>query len=83
MCITYIEICSRLGLVERALGMFAEMRAAGPGSRMAPTVHAYTAAMRAATEGGKWHKALEIWRDMRSAGCQPTGAPLPGAAAWT
>jgi pentatricopeptide repeat protein len=40
---------------------------------MAPTVHAYTAAMRAATEGGRWVEALEIWDDMQRAGCQPTG----------
>lgn len=73
LCITYIEVCSRLGLFDRALQMYMEMRDAPVGSRMTPTVHAYTAAMRAATEGGKWHKALEIWGDMRKAGCEPTG----------
>eukprot|EP00967_Tisochrysis_lutea_P098456 scaffold145425_cov23-Tisochrysis_lutea.AAC.1 len=41
---------------------------------MAPTVHAYTAAMRAATEGGRWARALDIWADLRSSGCQATGA---------
>lgn len=49
------------------------MRDAPAGSPMAPTVHAYTAAMRAATEGGRWVEALEIWDDMQRAGCQPTG----------
>lgn len=49
------------------------MRDAPAGSPMAPTVHVYTAAMRAATEGGRWARALDIWEDMRRAGCQPTG----------
>lgn len=73
MCITYIEACSRQGLVDRALQMYNQMKDEGPSSRMAPTVHAFTAAMRAATEGGRWQKALEIWGDMKQAGCQPTG----------
>lgn len=44
---------------------------------MAPSVHAYTAAMRAASEGGRWEAALAIWEDMQQAGCKPTGALLP------
>jgi pentatricopeptide repeat protein len=32
--------------------------------------------MRAATEGGRWVEALEIWDDMQRAGCQPTGEQL-------
>ncbi|GIL54874.1 hypothetical protein Vafri_10569 [Volvox africanus] len=73
LCITYLELCTRLGLTDQALAMYGAMRAAPAGSRMAPTVHAYTAAMRAATEGGRWYRALEIWADMRTAGCEPTG----------
>ncbi len=36
-------------------------------------VHAYTAAMRAASEGGQWEAALAIWDDLVNAGCTPTG----------
>ncbi len=49
------------------------MRDAPPGSAMRPSVHAYTAAMRAATEGGQWARALGVWEDLRRSGCQPTG----------
>lgn len=56
--------------------MYQRMRGAPQNSKMAPTVHAYTAAMRAATEGGKWQKALEIWQDMGSAGVEPSGVLL-------
>ncbi|PNH05481.1 hypothetical protein TSOC_008251 [Tetrabaena socialis] len=73
LCITYLELCTRLGLTDQALAMYAAMRAAPAASRMAPTVHAYTAAMRAATEGGRWYRALDIWADMRTSGCEPTG----------
>eukprot|EP00879_Flechtneria_rotunda_P000900 GHRR01001027.1.p1 GENE.GHRR01001027.1~~GHRR01001027.1.p1 ORF type:complete len:1006 (+),score=494.19 GHRR01001027.1:90-3107(+) len=79
LCITYIEVCSRKGLADRALSMYAAMRAAPRGSKLAPTVHAYTAAMRAATEGGRWQKALEIWSDMTSAGVLPTGHAFAAA----
>jgi len=40
---------------------------------MAPTVHAFTTAMRAATEGGRWDKTLEIWKDIEKYGCHLTG----------
>lgn len=67
------QVCSRLGMVDAALNMYADMIAAPPGSKLSPTVHAYTAAMRAATEGGRWPRALDIWGDMRAAGVPPTG----------
>lgn len=67
------QVCSRLGRVDAALQMYADMRNAAPGSKLAPTVHAYTAAMRAATEGGRWTRALDVWADMRQSGCNPTG----------
>jgi pentatricopeptide repeat protein len=57
-----------------------QMRDAPKESRMAPSVHAYTAAMRAASEGGRWEAALAIWEDMQKAGCKPTGARLHRAA---
>ncbi|WIA14814.1 hypothetical protein OEZ85_003296 [Tetradesmus obliquus] len=79
LCITYIEVCSRKGLGERALAMYDAMRAAPKGSKLAPTVHAYTAAMRAATEGGAWQKALDIWADMTAAGVLPTGHAFAAA----
>lgn len=77
LCITYIELCARMGLTDQALGMYAQMLGAPSRGRMAPTVHAFTAAMRAATEGGRWTKALEIWEDMRRAGCEATGECSP------
>lgn len=55
-----------------------QMRDAPRDSRMAPSVHAFTAAMRAASEGGRWEAALAIWDDMQKAGCKPTGACMPG-----
>lgn len=73
MCTTLIEVCTRKGHTERALSMYTLMRDAEPSSKMAPSVHAYTAAMRAAAEGGLWQRALEIWKDMESAGCMPSG----------
>lgn len=57
------------------------MRDAPRDSRMAPSVHAYTAAMRAASEGGRWEAALAIWEDMQKAGCKPTGACSAGCTA--
>lgn len=61
-----------------------QMRDAPRDSRMAPSVHAFTAAMRAAAEGGRWEAALAIWDDMQKAGCKPTGAcqPAPVRPAW-
>lgn len=62
--------------MDRALSMYQDMRAAAPGSAMAPTVHTYTAAMRAAAEGGAWESALDIWKDMEAAGCRPSGRTM-------
>ena len=80
LCTTLIEVCGRRGDTDRALEAYAQMRDAPKESRMAPSVHAYTAAMRAASEGGRWEAALAIWEDMQKAACKPTGAPLPSAA---
>lgn len=73
MCTSLLEVCTRKGDTARALAMYDQMRDAPAGSRLAPSVHAYTAAMRAAADGGAWEKALCIWSDMVAAGCQPTG----------
>ncbi|KAK9827398.1 hypothetical protein WJX81_006751 [Elliptochloris bilobata] len=73
MCTTLIEVATRKGDTLRALAMYERMRAAPPGSRLVPSVHAFTAAMRAAAEGGAWERALEVWADMDAAGCRPTG----------
>lgn len=73
MCTTLIEVCARKGDTQRALDMYDRMRNSRPDSKMAPSVHAYTAAMRAAAEGGLWQKALDIWNDMEKARCKPTG----------
>ncbi|GAB4820675.1 hypothetical protein N2152v2_007721 [Parachlorella kessleri] len=73
LCTTLIEVCARKGDTERALRMYAQMRDAPKDSKLAPSVHAYTAAMRAAAEGGRWEDALHIWEDMEKAGCKPTG----------
>ena len=77
MCTVYIEVCTRAGSATAALDMYKEMATAPAGSKLAPSVHTYTAAMRAAAaEGGTWHEALTIWDDMLAAGCTPTGALL-------
>lgn len=73
LAITFIEVCSRLGQLDKALNMYERMKQSPLASPLAPTVHAYTAAMRAATEGGRWYRALDIWEDMRRAKCAPTG----------
>jgi len=73
MATTLIEVCARAGDTQRAIRTYDSMRAAPPGSRMAPSVHAYTAAMRAAAEGGCWQRALDMWDDMAKAACRPTG----------
>ena len=77
MCTTLLEVCTRKGDTARALAMYDRMRDAPAGSRLAPSVHAFTSAMRAAADGGAWEKALDIWNDMLAAGCQPTGAGPP------
>ncbi len=76
MATTLIEVCSRAGDTQRAICTYDAMRAAPPASRMAPSVHAYTAAMRAAAEGGFWQRALDMWDDMTQASCRPTGELL-------
>ena len=73
ICTTLVEVCTRMGLTDRALSTYELMRTAPPNSKMAPTVHAYTAVMRAAAEGGKWERALSIWSDMEAARCAPSG----------
>ncbi len=73
LCTTLIEVCGRRGDTHRALAAYSQMRDAPKDSRMAPSVHAYTAAMRAASEGGSWEAALAIWDDLQAAGCKPTG----------
>ena len=73
MATTMIEVCARAGDTPRALATYDAMREAPRDSRAAPSVHAYTAAMRAAAEGCQWQRALDIWRDMVGAGCRPTG----------
>ena len=73
MATTLIEVCTRKGDTSKALATYQLMKDAGPGSNMVPSVHAYTAAMRAAAEGGAWDKALDIWSDMELRNCKPTG----------
>ena len=74
MSTVYIEVCTRAGNPQAALKLYKEMATAPPGSKMAPSVHTYTAAMRAAAaDGSTWHEALTIWDDMLAAGCTPTG----------
>ena len=73
LCTTMIEVCSRRGETRRALDLYHRMTAAPKKSKLAPSVHAYTSAMRAATEGGNWEAALSVWKDMHEARCKPTG----------
>ena len=73
MCTTLLEVCTRSGDTARALAVYGRMRDAPPESKLAPSVHAFTAAMRAAADGGAWEDALHMWADMQAAGCRPTG----------
>jgi pentatricopeptide repeat protein len=73
LCTTLIEVCSRRSDVEQALKIYKRMKDAPKDSKLAPSVHAFTAAMRAAAEGGKPAAALSIWDDMQAAGCKATG----------
>lgn len=66
-----------MGLTDRALSTYELMRNAPANSKMAPTVHAYTAVMRAAAEGGRWEKALTVWNDLEAAGVAPSGIVYP------
>lgn len=70
---TFIEVAAKNGDTDGALGMYNRMKIVPKDSRLAPTVHAFTAAMRAASEGGRWETALTIWDDMQGAGCNATG----------
>lgn len=79
LCTTLIEVCARKGDTDRALETYRTLAAAPRDSKLAPSVHAYTAAMRAAAEGGRWQDALTIWDDMGKAGCKPTGELDRGA----
>lgn len=47
-----IEVCTRTGDTARALAVYEAMRDAEPHSRLTPSVHAFTSAMRAAAEVG-------------------------------
>lgn len=85
MCTALIEVAARKGDTARALQMYDVMRVSAQSAvvsrdaRMTPSVHAYTAAMRAAAEGGLWERALEIWSDMEAAGVTPTGHAFAAA----
>ena len=69
----YLEVCGRRGDAEAALALYRAMRAAPRASPLTPTVHTYTAAMRAAASGGRWGEALAVWADLEAAGVRPTG----------
>jgi len=69
----FLEVCGRRGDADGALGLYRAMRAAPRASALAPTVHTYTAAMRAAASGGRWGDALAVWSDLEAAGVRPTG----------
>ena len=68
-----VEAAARAGDTDRALAAYRGMRDASPGSRLSPSVHAYTATMRAAAEGGRPDAALAVWDDMAAARVRPTG----------
>ncbi len=73
MCVVQMEACARLGQTDRALSVYAAMRSQPAGSPTAPTVHAYTAAMKAACDGERWDKAMSIWEDLWGSELQPNG----------
>lgn len=83
MCTVLIEVCTKKGDTMRALNVYQQMCQAPPNSKLSPSVHAYTAAMRAAAEGGQWQRALEIWDDMKQANCRPSGVyRVPSSGCW-
>ena len=73
MSTVYIEVCTRAGQPDRALDMYHFMQRAS-GDRLRPSVHTYTAALRAAAaDEASCPQAMAIWTDMLRAGCQPSG----------
>ena len=77
MCTVHIEVCTRAGQPDRALEMYHYMQQAA-GDRLRPSVHTYTAALRAAAaDEASCPQAMAIWSDMLRAGCQPSGGSSP------
>ena len=68
-----MQACTRMGQSSKALAAYVRMRSAPPLSALAPSVHAYVAAMQAACEGKRWKKALGVWADLKASTCQPNG----------
>lgn len=81
MATALVEVSARRGDTDRALAAYAAMRDAPRGSRLSPSVHAYTAAMRAAAEGGRPEAALAIWDDLEATrpAVRPTGHAFAAA----
>ena len=70
------QACTKLGHIESALATYARMKASPPNSFLSPSIYSYVATIKAACEGGRWMKALDVWSDMKAAGCPPTGKNL-------
>lgn len=81
MATALVEVSARRGDTDRALAAYSAMRDAPRGSRLSPSVHAFTAAMRAAAEGGRPEAALAIWDDLEAArpAVRPTGHAFAAA----
>ena len=81
MATALVEVSARRGDTDRALAAYAAMRDAPRGSRLSPSVHAYTAAMRAAAEGGRPAAALAVWDDLEASrpAVRPTGHAFAAA----
>jgi len=72
-CLPPAQACTKLGHTEWALATYSRMKAAPPKSFMSPSIYSYVATIKAACEGGRWMKALDVWSDMKAAGCPPSG----------
>jgi len=62
-----MRLCNKGGLWERALGLMAEMRAAG----VAPNVITYNALIRACGKSGKWELSRKAFVEMMAVGVAP------------
>lgn len=54
----HMQVCSRMGNADAALNLYESMKLAPSSSNLSPSVHAYTAAMRAAAEAGQFDRAM-------------------------
>lgn len=65
-----IEALDRKGDVDKALETFSHVQSSQDSS---PSVHTYTAAIKAATNGKRYSDAFAIWKELKASGTKPSG----------